>query len=450
MKKQLGTIIAAALIMAASTASAAVKEGQFSISPVIGGYTYEGDQHLETSLLYGARAGYNFTPHFGIEALFDYTNTELTKNDKDVNMYRYGGDLLYHFMPDSTLVPYLAAGYSGINFDGKGNGYNKNVRGAFDYGAGIKYFLNDKFALRGDIRHIIYKYNGTYNNLEYTLGAYIPFGGAAPVVKAVEPPPAPAPVAMPVVAPVPPPAPLDSDHDGVIDPLDACPGTPSGVAVDAKGCPLDTDKDGVYDYLDKCPGTPAGITVDTKGCPLDSDKDGVYDYLDSCPGTPAGVTVDAKGCPLDTDKDGVYDYLDACPGTPAGTKVDLKGCPQIVAAPAKLCSPTTIDIKFDTNKADIKPAYHDELKKLADFLKEFPNAKGTIAGHTDNVGNNAANLKLSQRRADSVRNYLIKTFGIDGARIDAKGFGPTKPVASNKTKAGKAQNRRIETNFVCQ
>ena len=128
--------------------------------------------------------------------------------------------------------------------------------------------------------------------------------------------------------------------------------------------------------------------------------------------------------------------------------------PVIAIAPAKapvakLCSPTVINIQFDTNKYDIKPQYHDELQKLADFLKEFPEAKGVIEGNTDNVGNNTANTKLSQNRADSVRNYLIKTFGIAPERISAKGYGPSKPIADNKTKEGKLKNRRVEANFTC-
>lgn len=123
--------------------------------------------------------------------------------------------------------------------------------------------------------------------------------------------------------------------------------------------------------------------------------------------------------------------------------------PPAPAAAEKLCKPAIIDIHFDTNTSDIKPKYHDELKKVADFLKEFPNAKGVIEGHTDSVGNKAANMKLSQRRADSVRNYLIENFGIAPDRLKAVGYGPTKPIASNETKAGKAKNRRIESNFSC-
>lgn len=127
--------------------------------------------------------------------------------------------------------------------------------------------------------------------------------------------------------------PKDSDHDGVTDDADACPATPAGTRVDAKGCPLpiDSDHDGVADNADVCPGTPAGQKVDAKGCPIpiDSDGDGVTDDVDACPGTPAGQKVDARGCPLpvDSDADGVTDDKDACPGTPIGQKVDARGCP---------------------------------------------------------------------------------------------------------------------------
>jgi len=124
--------------------------------------------------------------------------------------------------------------------------------------------------------------------------------------------------------------------------------------------------------------------------------------------------------------------------------------PVDAAAAPKLCSPTVVDVQFDTNKFDIKPRYHDELKKLADFLVEFPKARGVIEGHTDNAGDLASNMKLSQRRADSVRSYLIKTLGVAPERLEAKGYGPTKPRSTNKTKEGKASNRRIEANFICE
>jgi len=200
---------------------------------------------------------------------------------------------------------------------------------------------------------------------------------------------------------------------------------------------------------------PVPVVVPVPVPPADTDGDGVIDTLDICPGTPRGVTVDKDGCPLDSDKDGVYDYLDKCPGTPIGTRVNKDGCPEVIVpaqkpAPAKICSPTVLDIKFDTNKADIKPAFHNELKKVGDFLNEFPKARGTIDGHTDNIGGKKYNEGLSKHRAESVTNYIIKNFGIGAGRISAKGYGFSKPVADNKTKAGRSKNRRIEANFNCE
>ena len=421
MKKKISLLVVTSLLAIASAASAGNKAESFSISPVIGGYTYDGRQHLDTNLVYGARAGYNFTKELGVEALFDFVTTEPTKASGDVNMYRYGGEFLYHFFPDNKLVPYIAAGYAGLNFEGDVD--DRRTRGAFDYGIGAKYFLNDNFALRTDIRHLIYKFDRSNSNLEYTIGAYIPFGGMTQAAKPVEPPPepAPAPVAEPVAAPAPV-APADSDKDGVGDPLDKCPGTPAGVKVDSDGCPIDSDKDGVPDYLDKCPGTPVGVKVDSDGCPIDSDKDGVPDYLDKCPGTPIGVKVDAEGCP-----------------------------PQKAATGERFCSkPAVLEIHFDFDKSDIKPMYHDELKTVGDFLMYFPNAKGEISGHTDSIGSNKYNQKLSERRAVSVEKYISSTFGVNPGRITTKGFGETKPIASNKTKADRAKNRRIEANFTCE
>ena len=128
--------------------------------------------------------------------------------------------------------------------------------------------------------------------------------------------------------------------------------------------------------------------------------------------------------------------------------------PPVVAvappAPLDACRPTVLSVQFDTAKFDIKPEYAGELKRLADFLKQFPAATGEIAGHTDNAGREKFNQRLSLDRAESVRNYLVKNFGIDPKRITVKGYGPTRPIADNDTEEGKRQNRRIETNFSCE
>lgn len=440
MKKQIGGILAACLIMSTTAAFGAVKEGSFSVTPLIGGYVFDGGETLDSTFLLGLRAGYNVTKHIGIEALYDYATETDAKSGpaKDITMQRFGGQALYHFFPDNALVPYLAAGFSGVKFDG--NGVNNDTHGTFDYGVGAKYFVTDDIALRGDLRHIIYRYDsGTYNDMEYTLGAYFQFGGSKPAMKPVASTPEPA--AEPTPAAKPAPAPVE---EPVAEPIKA-----AAAPVAVMAAPVDSDMDSVVDTMDKCPGTPAGVTVDAQGCPVDSDNDGVADYLDKCPATPAGAAVNSDGCPLDSDNDGVPDYLDKCPTTAAGTTVDAKGC--AVEAAVRFCDkPAVIAIAFDTNKADIKANYYEELDKLGNFLKEFPNSKGTIEGHTDSAGSKQLNLKLSQARAESVRSYIIKKFGIEGSRISAKGYGSTKPVASNKTAAGKAKNRRTEAVFTCQ
>ena len=137
--------------------------------------------------------------------------------------------------------------------------------------------------------------------------------------------------------------------------------------------------------------------------------------------------------------------------TPPPAPVVVAPAPKPSVAAEKFCSkPAIINIKFDTDKSAIKPQYDAELKGISDFLKEFPKAKGEISGHTDNVGSKAYNDRLSQSRADSVKKYIVEKFGISADRFTAKGYGFAKPIASNKTKEGKAQNRRIEANFTCE
>ena len=441
MKKMIGSILTACLIASTTAAFGAVKEGTFSVTPLVGGYVFDGSDTLDPTLVLGIRGGYNFTKNIGIEALYDYATSTDGKYGPltDISMQRYGGQVLYHFFPDSVFVPYVAAGFSGVKFDG--TGVNNKTHGAVDYGVGAKYFVTDDIAVRADLRHIHYNYDSAkYNDMEFTLGAYFQFGAAAPAAKAIAPAPAPAKV---VAAPAATPEPV------IVIAAPAAAPAPIIVPAPVPAPPVDSDSDGVIDTLDKCPGTPQGVAVDSNGCPLDSDKDGVPDYLDKCLGTPAGVVVDVKGCPIDSDNDGVADYLDKCPGTPAGVAVSANGCP--LEAAKKFCDkPAAIAITFDTNKAVVKPNHHAELDKIGNFLKEFPAAKGTIEGHTDADGSKAANLKLSQARADSIRSYIIKKFGIDGSRITAKGYGSAKPIASNKTAAGKAQNRRTEAVFTCE
>jgi OmpA-OmpF porin, OOP family len=230
----------------------------------------------------------------------------------------------------------------------------------------------------------------------------------------------------------------DADNDGVADDKDKCSGTAAGVSVDAKGCEVDSDGDRVADSKDKCPGTDAGVMVDSKGCALDSDKDGVADSSDQCPGTKAGVKVDTKGCAInmDIDGDGIMNSQDKCPNTAKGTVVDRTGCE--LKADIKLDQ-----VQFKSGTAELSGESKAILDNIAKILKDNQHLVFEVAGHTDNRGDHNFNVSLSEKRAQSVRQYLIDD-GVSADRLTAKGYGPDKPVASNDTREGRSQNRRVE------
>ena len=241
--------------------------------------------------------------------------------------------------------------------------------------------------------------------------------------------------------------PLDSDSDGVADYLDECPDTSAEAIgkVNANGCPKDSDGDGVPDYLDECPDTPeaAWSTVDEKGCPKDSDGDGVPDYLDECPDTPITAIgfVDEKGCELDSDEDGVPNYMDACPNV-HGVKAN-KGCPEVKREIKMLLQKAMQGIEFESGKATIRAKSYALLDQIAQTFIENKDYIIEVQGHTDTTGKAADNKKLSQARAEAVMMYLVKK-GVSSTRMTAVGYGQEKPIADNKTKAGRQKNRRVE------
>ncbi len=232
----------------------------------------------------------------------------------------------------------------------------------------------------------------------------------------------------------------DTDGDKIIDKDDACP-TEAGLAA-LNGCP-DMDGDGIADKDDACPDV-AGLKA-LNGCP-DADGDGITDKSDKCP-TVKGPKENG-GCPWpDTDGDGVLDKDDKCPAVkgPASNN----GCP--IAEPTeeaiKKLNEYAKTILFDTGKASFQKQTFPVLQSITAILKEYPNAKFSIEGHTDNTGKAAANQKLSEERAAAVKNYLVEN-GIATDRLTSSGFGQTKPMDSNKTKEGKANNRRVEVKLV--
>ncbi|MEQ1745730.1 MAG: DUF6089 family protein [Saprospiraceae bacterium] len=228
----------------------------------------------------------------------------------------------------------------------------------------------------------------------------------------------------------------DADGDGTADLVDACPGLPGSFA--HLGCP-DTDGDGLPDVADICP-TVSGLFV-FQGCP-DTDRDGIEDSADKCPKQHGLAKF--QGCP-DTDGDGLQDTEDRCPKS-AGTLAN-KGCPELKKETKKLLNTEGKKIQFETGKDILLPESLPVVQRVAEILQDFPNYRVTISGHTDSKGSAKINMALSDRRANRCMQKLIE-LGVEAERLTAKGFGKTKPIASNGTAKGRAQNRRVEFELV--
>ena len=232
----------------------------------------------------------------------------------------------------------------------------------------------------------------------------------------------------------------DTDGDGIKDDEDACPEVPGPLV--NNGCP-DTDNDGLFDFIDNCPEV-AG-PKENNGCPWpDTDQDGTLDKDDDCPNTP-GPRENA-GCPYtDSDNDGLRDKDDKCPNTPGPIEND--GCPEIEEEVQEILRTAFENLEFETGKDIIKEESIPSLTELAEVLVKRPEWKLQISGHTDNVGNDQANLVLSKKRAEAVKNFMISK-AIESERLYVLFFGETMPIASNDTKEGRQKNRRVEMKII--
>lgn len=263
-----------------------------------------------------------------------------------------------------------------------------------------------------------------------------------------------------------PPVPPDTDGDGLVDAVDACPAEPEdfdGVD-DADGCPeadpvVDTDGDGIPDPRDACPTQPEDFdgVDDGDGCPdadpeHDTDGDGLLDAVDACPFDAEDLDgfEDADGCPEpDNDRDGLLDVADACPDAPETPNgyLDEDGCPD--EPPSRVVvTRTALEIHdrifFELGRAVIDPQSYPLLEELARVILDHPHIQRIrVEGHTDDVGSDAVNLRLSQQRAEAVRDFLVAR-GVDPVRLEAVGYGESRPIDTNRTERGRARNRRVE------
>jgi len=318
---------------------------------------------------------------------------------------------------DYWVQPYLIAGVSAHK-------YRSYYGATLPLGMGLKVNLdNDAHIVVSSTYRVPVTTETSNYHLQHSIGVVSRLiKPKKPVVKAVEPPP--------------PPPPADTDKDGIIDTQDKCPTVP-GLAK-YQGCPIpDTDKDGINDEQDKCPTVPGLARYN--GCPIpDTDGDGINDEEDKCP-TVAGLAR-YNGCPIpDTDGDGVNDEADKCPKDKGSAANN--GCPLL-----EEIAEYKFDfrkVQFVTGSAALTKTAKAELDKAAKIMNEHPDIKVSVEGHTDNTGRVAFNQTLSEKRAAAVKAYIVAK-GVAGDRLQAKGFGPSKPIATNKTVAGRALNRRVE------
>ncbi|MDH3298808.1 MAG: OmpA family protein, partial [Gemmatimonadota bacterium] len=417
------------------------------------------------------RLGYVLGSGLGVEGFFGYNPGGALRTagqgSADVSVMNYGGDLVWNFQPESAFQIFIMAGGGQQQMDvdpvTAGDPSSESWF-AWNYGGGVKMFVSRALALRIDWRNYIAPTGpeatrGFFNpgatledeNLtttEWTAGVSLFIGGPADEdgdgVADTDDlcPGTPRGVAVNDDG-----CPFDDDGDGVYNYMDNCPDTPSGAAVDANGCPTDGDGDGVFDGIDQCPDTPAGAVVDATGCPADSDGDGVFDGIDQCDNTPAGAVVDATGCPMDSDGDGVLDGIDKCPGTPAGRAVDADGCGEFQAALAQ-GRLVISGVQFEFNSADLKEESTAALTRAAGAIRNAianrPGISIEVGGHTDAIGSESYNQRLSERRAASVRDFIVSVEPSVANSLTTAGYGESRPIADNGTDAGRAQNRRVE------
>lgn len=336
--------------MCAGDVLAGVKQGSVTISPSAGGYAFDDSKELDDyGRMYNLGIGYNFTRNIGIEAIFtliDADSNSCNCKDNQTLVYFPRAELLYHIMPDKMFVPYLAVGggYQFYRYDDDKNLRKEKVDDAavVDYGLGLKVFLSDNLALRGDVRHF-YDITNSANDFAVTAGLVYAFGGEGKkVAKAEEKKPE---VKKPEIKP--------------------------------------------ETKMPKEPSTSQPI----KG----ADKT-----------LPPVKKEEPKQEPKKEEK-------------------------------------IEVTVLFEFNKTVVRPMYKDQLQRVADFMKANPTAVAAVEGHTDSVGSDKYNLNLSRKRAQSVKNYIVKNFRVDPSRITISWFGKSKPAADNKTEDGRKLNRRAIT-----
>ncbi len=455
----LGTGVALAAFTA-SPAHAGVEVGAtaglhvFSINNELGVPDTVKATSLRNSALFGLRLGFMFNDMIGVEAEAGIIPSEDRNLVYDVFTGTVRGHVIAQFRaanPANKLVPFavLGGGATKVLSSDREDRIDLDTDAALYVGVGAKYRVENGWGLRADGRLLLppsSKNESAALDGEILLSVYKEFGRKeAP--KGEEP--------LPPVE-----EDKDPDKDGILGDADGCPTDAEDADgfEDENGCPdPDNDADNVLDASDQCPSDPedADGFKDEDGCPdPDNDGDGIADGTDQCPAEPedADGFEDENGCPdPDNDGDGVLDAADTCPDkmeTKNGYQ-DGDGCPDEVPAALAKFTGVIKGINFKTGSAEILKTSNKILDKAVKVMQDYPDIKLEIQGHTDDVGDDAANLELSQKRAESVKAYF-EGKGVAADRVSAKGYGETAPSApidglkGGKLKAAQAKNRRVE------
>ena len=345
----------------------------------------------------GARAAFYPLKVLGAEVEFSAMPSRLRNITNDFAfVYGFQAHVVLQ-LPYYNVIPFFLAGGGLLGVRSSPFVLGRDVDPAFHYGGGVKVNLTPVVGVRVDVRNIV----SSTEALQGSGAANVQVLGGLSFTLGRRPPP----------APIKPPPPEDPDRD----------------------------KDGILNLQDDCPDV-AGVAP--HGCP-DSDGDGFRDAKDKCPEVP-GVAPD--GCPVkDTDNDGFLDPDDGCvfePETKNGFEDD-DGCPDELPPAIKVFDGNIAGIEFDFNKDTIRPVSRTVLDKAVAVLKEYPDVRVNIVGHTDDVGAAEFNLDLSRRRAEAVKKYLVD-HGIDSGRVTTEGRGSTDPDVPNDSEINRAKNRRIE------
>jgi len=384
----------------------------YEVTPLIGYNIAEGNIDLDNYAVFGAEIQYNGLDYIlKPELSVFYSKADYNIDNTDTDVWRIALNGVYEYDKLGNIIPLAKLGLGYENMSDPYSTQTGNHNSPFiDAGIGAKIPFSDAIALKLEAIYML-KYNDARydNNLMLTAGLNIAFG---PKAKKTAP------------APVKEPEPELEIVATIIVPVDK-----------------DDDNDGVLNSVDKCPTTAAGKIVNTDGCFIDGDddNDGILNSADKCPTTAAGKIVNVDGCFIDgdDDKDGVLNSADKCPTTATGEAVDIDGCPASV----------NLNVNFENNSFNVDATSDSNIQKFADFLIKYTSYSAKIVGYTDSRGSATYNQKLSQNRANAVKNMIIEK-GVPSDRISSVGMGELNPIADNASSEGRAQNRRIEAELI--